>query len=119
MVADYQSLLSKRYVVDILSLVYENKEIMATELLRIGTNYKTVKDAADELVENGLMESHVKSEQRLTKTYTLTPKGKILGKRAFESREILFGRMDIEKCKNDAKIKEKKKKHSKKQGKCE
>ena len=67
MMTDYQSPLSSRYAVDILSLVYENEKIMATDMLRIAKNYKTVIKTADELVDLGLMTMHLEAGRRLTR----------------------------------------------------
>ncbi len=91
---DYQSPLSNRYAADVLSLVYENGKIMATEMLRIARNYKTVTSTAEALVACGLMEVHVESGRRLMKIYTLTEKGLAVGKRMHECREILYGRAE-------------------------
>lgn len=113
MITDYQSPLSNRYAVDIISMVYENEKIMATDMLRIAKNYKTVIKTADILVETGLMEMHLEAGKRLMKIYELTPKGKAIGKRLFESREIFYGRMDFE----DSTISETKEKKSKKRSK--
>ena len=96
MMTDYQSPLSSRYAVDILSLVYENEKIMATDMLRIAKNYKTVIKTADELVDLGLMTMHLEAGRRLMKIYELTPKGKAIGKRMAECREIFYGRQDFE-----------------------
>jgi len=96
MITDYQSPLSSRYAVDIISLIYENEKIMATDMLRIAKNYKTVIKTADELVELGLLEMHLEAGRRLMKIYTLTAKGKSIGKRMFECREIFYGRLDFE-----------------------
>ena len=113
MITDYQSPLSSRYAVDILSMIYENEKIMATDMLRIAKNYKTVIKTADLLVEEGLLEMHLEAGKRLMKIYQLTPKGKAIGKRVYESREILYGRMDFE----DAAVVETKEKKSKKRSK--
>lgn len=113
MITDYQSPLSNRYAVDIVSMVYENEKIMATDMLRIAKNYKTVIKTADVLVETGLMEMHLEAGKRLMKIYELTPKGKAIGKRLFESREIFYGRMDFE----DPSVSETKEKKSKKRSK--
>lgn len=72
METDYQSPLSKRYAADILSLLYEQKRIMATDLLRIAKNYKTVLATADALTELGLMTKHLESGTRLMKVFELT-----------------------------------------------
>ena len=113
MITDYQSPLSSRYAVDILSMIYENEKIMATDMLRIAKNYKTVIKTADLLVEEGLLEMHLEAGKRLMKIYQLTPKGKAIGKRVYESREILYGRMDFE----DAAVVETKEKKSNKRSK--
>ena len=113
MITDYQSPLSSRYAVDILSMIYENEKIMATDMLRIAKNYKTVIKTADLLVEEGLLEMHLEAGKRLMKIYQLTPKGKAIGKRVYESREILYGRMDFE----DTAVVETKEKKSKKRSK--
>ena len=91
METDYQSPLSMRYAADILAMVYENGKIMATDLLRIAKNYKTVSKTADALVDIGLMEMRLESGARLMKIYTLTPKGEGIGKRMLECRAILAG----------------------------
>ncbi len=93
---DYQSPLSNRYAVDIISLIYENDKIMATDMLRIAKNYKTVIKTADLLVDMGVMEMNLEAGKRLMKIYRLTPKGKAIGKRLYESREIFYGRLDGE-----------------------
>ena len=95
MQTDYQSPLSKRYAADILALIYENESIMATDMLRIAKNYKTVIKTADELVGLGLLDMRMEVGRRMMKVYRLTPKGKALGKRMFECREIFYGRMDF------------------------
>lgn len=110
---DYQSPLSNRYAVDILSMIYENEKIMATDMLRIAKNYKTVIKTAECLVDEGLLEMHLEAGKRLMKIYQLTPKGKAIGKRLYESREILYGRMDFE----DTSVVETKEKKSKKRSK--
>ncbi len=116
MITDYQSPLSSRYAADIISLIYENEKIMATDMLRIAKNYKTVIKTADELVDLGLMEMHLEAGKRLMKIYPLTPKGKAIGRRMYESREIFYGRMDFEEpvVAESAPAKEKKGKKSKK-----
>ncbi len=114
MMTDYQSPLSSRYAVDILSLVYENEKIMATDMLRIAKNYKTVIKTADELVDLGLMTMHLEAGRRLMKIYELTPKGKAIGKRMFESREVFYGRMDFESGTSSEKSEKKSKKRSSK-----
>lgn len=113
MITDYQSPLSSRYAVDIISLIYESDKIMATDMLRIAKNYKTVIKTADLLVELGLLEMHLEAGRRLMKIYELTPKGKAIGKRMFECREIFYGRMDFE----DGEVQEVKEKKSKKRSK--
>ena len=113
MITDYQSPLSSRYAVDIISLIYENDKIMATDMLRIAKNYKTVIKTADQLVELGLLEMHLEAGRRLMKIYELTPKGRAIGKRMFESREIFYGRMDFE----DGEVVETKEKKAKKRAK--
>lgn len=113
MMTDYQSPLSSRYAVDILALVYENEKIMATDMLRIAKNYKTVIKTADQLVDLGLMSMHLEAGRRLMKIYELTPKGKAVGKRMFECREIFYGRMDFEEGKVSEKGEKKSKKRSK------
>ncbi len=93
MITDYQSPLSSRYAVDIITLIYENGRIMATDMLRIAKNYKTVIKTADMLVEDGILEMHLESGKRLMKIYELTPKGTAIGKRLFECREIFYDRI--------------------------
>ena len=95
MMTDYQSPLSSRYAVDILALVYENEKIMATDMLRIAKNYKTVIKTADQLVDMGLMTMHLEAGRRLMKIYELTPKGKAIGKRMSECREIYYGNLEL------------------------
>ena len=114
MMTDYQSPLSSRYAVDILSLVYENEKIMATDMLRIAKNYKTVIKTADELVNLGLMTMHLEAGRRLMKIYELTPKGKAIGKRMAECREIFYGRQDFESQGSSEKSEKKGKKRSSK-----
>ncbi len=113
MMTDYQSPLSNRYAVDILSLVYESEKIMATDMLRIAKNYKTVIKTADQLVDLGLMTMHLEAGRRLMKIYELTPKGKAIAKRMVECREIFYGRLDFE----DGSASEKSEKKSKKRSK--
>ena len=110
---DYQTLLSMRYAADILSLVYENERIMATDLLRIAKNYATVTKTANCLIDAGLMSFHLESGKRLMKIYTLTPKGEAIGKRMYEAREIVLDNMPF---KEQAPVAVKEKK-SKKKGK--
>lgn len=113
MITDYQSPLSSRYAVDIITLIYENDKIMATDMLRIAKNYKTVIKTADMLVEDGILEMHLESGKRLMKIYELTPKGVAIGKRLYECREIFYDRMPIEEGEEtpaDAKEKKSKKK---------
>lgn len=113
MMTDYQSPLSSRYAVDILSMVYENEKIMATDMLRIAKNYKTVIKTADQLVDLGLMTMHLEAGRRLMKIYELTPKGKAIGKRMVECREIFYGRLDFEENTVSEKPEKKSKKRSK------
>ena len=110
---DYQSPLSSRYAVDILSLVYESEKIMATDMLRIAKNYKTVIKTADELVELGLMTMHLEAGRRLMKIYELTPKGRAIGKRMFECREIFYDRQEFESGESEKGEKKSKKRSSK------
>ena len=113
MMTDYQSPLSSRYAVDILALVYESEKIMATDMLRIAKNYKTVIKTADQLVDMGLMTMHLEAGRRLMKIYELTPKGKAIGKRMAECRDIYYGKLDFE----DGAVTEKAEKKSKKRSK--
>lgn len=96
MQTDYQTPLSSRYAVDILAMVYENETIMATDMLRIAKNYKTVVKTAELLIDIGLLEMELVSGRRLMKVYRLTPKGKAIGRRMFECHEILQGRMEAD-----------------------
>lgn len=113
MMTDYQSPLSSRYAVDILALVYENEKIMATDMLRIAKNYKTVIKTADQLVDMGLMTMHLEAGRRLMKIYELTPKGKAIGKHMSECREIYYGNLDFEEGTASEKSEKKSKKRSK------
>lgn len=96
MQTDYQTPLSNRYAADILAMVYENETIMATDMLRIAKNYKTVIKTAEMLIDIGLLDMELVSGRRLMKVYRLTPKGKAIGRRMLECREILQGRMDAD-----------------------
>lgn len=91
METDYQSPLSKRYAADILSLLYEQKRIMATDLLRIAKNYKTVLATADALTELGLMTKHLESGTRLMKVFELTPQGEAVAEHLYRARCALYG----------------------------
>ena len=78
--------LSERYVFDILTYVYEKDSVMATDLQRIATNYKSLKKASEDLVSAGLMDMTVVDDGRLKKIFTLTPKGKKVAKHLMQAK---------------------------------
>lgn len=73
---DYKSALSERYVIDILSLIYEKGQIMASDLIRICSNYRTMRAKVDMLIDLGLVEQHVERGNRLRIIYTISEEGR-------------------------------------------
>ena len=68
-------LLSERYMFDILTYIYENGSIIATDLQDIATNYRSVKKATGDLIDAGLVMMQIVDDGRMKKMFTLTPKG--------------------------------------------
>ena len=99
---DYQSPLSMRYATDILSLVYEEGKIMATDLLRIAKNYKTVVKTAEKLEDLGLLTEHLESHTRQMRTYKLTTRGESVAEHLVMARDALYGPCGIPSTANDA-----------------
>lgn len=98
---DYQSPLSMRYATDILSLVYEKGKIMATDLLRIAKNYKTVVKTAEKLEDLGLLTEHLESHTRQMRVYELTTRGKSVAAHLVMARDALYGPGGIPSAAND------------------
>ena len=73
---DYKSALSERYVIDILSLINEKGQIMASDLIRICSNYRTMRAKVDMLVELGLVVQRVERGDRLRIIYEISEEGK-------------------------------------------
>ena len=68
-------LLSERYVFDILTYIYENGSIIATDLQDIATNYRSVRKVTDDLIDAGLVKMRIVDDGRIKKVFSLTPKG--------------------------------------------
>lgn len=90
-VVDYKCPLSDKYVVDILSMVYESGRITASDLRKICNNYNTIRNTADRLVSLGLMVTYTEKGARVRIIYEPTQKGVIIGRMLSESRSVLYG----------------------------
>lgn len=99
---DYQSPLSMRYATDILSLIYEEGKIMATDLLRIAKNYKTVVKTAEKLEDLGLLTEHLESHTRQMRVYELTSRGESVAEHLVMARDALYGPSGIPSAAEDA-----------------
>ena len=88
-------------------------KVFVDKAVDIAKNYKTVIKTADQLVDMGLMTMHLEAGRRLMKIYELTPKGKAIGKRMSECREIYYGNLDFEEGTASEKSEKKSKKRSK------
>ena len=95
-VVDYKCPLSDKYVVDILSMVYESGRITASDLRKICNNYNTIRNAADRLVSLGLMVTYMEKGARIRIIYEPTKKGVIIGKMLSESRNVLYSDGSLE-----------------------
>ena len=96
LVTDYKSPLSDKYVYDILTLIWANDKIMASELKRVCSNYDTVKRAAEMLVNIGLLQCYTERGSRLRIIYEETPKGREIAELLMKTRTMLYGEVFLD-----------------------
>ena len=87
----YLSAASERYLVDILSYLYENGDTNITRLTTIVANNMTLSRALDRFEELGLVSMHKEPNNRyILKIYSLTPKGKEIAELAYQFRKRML-----------------------------
>lgn len=69
----------------------EKKEVYATEMKPVISNYDRVKRLAEKIQSEGLIEINVEEYPRVKITYKLTPKGKKIAQKLMEIDALLEG----------------------------
>jgi len=86
----YESVLGEAYAVDILVFLYDVKTAFATEMRAVASNYNTIVKVAKKLETAGLLEISVVTNPRVTHTYRLTEKGKLVSEKLKEVEMIIY-----------------------------
>jgi len=86
---EYDSILGNAHAVDILVFLYDVKTAVATEMRAVTSNYHTIVKVAKILEEADLLEISIISSPRVTHTYRLTEKGKLVAERLSEIEVII------------------------------
>ena len=87
----YESVLGEAYAVDILVFLFDVKTALATEMRAVASNYNTIIKVSKKLEAAGLLEISVVTAPRVTHTYRLTEKGKLVANKLKEIEGIIFG----------------------------
>jgi predicted transcriptional regulator len=83
------SILSEPYAVDLLLFLAEKESMMSVDLKEIHTNYPKMVSLARSMSNLGLISIIVENRPRVTHTYTLTEKGKMVAEKLKEIEGII------------------------------
>lgn len=86
----YESILGEAYAVDIIVFLYDVKTAVATEMRAVASNYNTIVKVAKKLEKADLLEITIVTSPRVTHTYRLTEKGKLVAEKLKEIERILY-----------------------------
>lgn len=86
---EYDSILGEAYAVNILLFLYDRGSAVATEMRAVASNYNTIVKVSRKLENQGLLNISVVTSPRVTHTYRLTEKGKLVAKKLKEIEEII------------------------------
>lgn len=85
----YDSVISLAHAADMIRYIDDNKQVYASELRAVTKNYSTIVKLAKALDEAGLITIKVETSPRITHTYRLTEKGKLIAEKLREIEGIL------------------------------
>lgn len=86
---EHVSILRKPYAACLLLFIYENKEVIASQMKRVCKNYNTVISLAKHMKDKGLVEIVARRSPRVTHIYYLTPKGREVAQKLREIEECI------------------------------
>jgi len=82
-------ILRQPYAACLLLFIYENKEVIASQMKRVCKNYNTIISLAKHMKEKGLVEIVARRSPRVTHIYYLTPKGMEVAQKLREIEECI------------------------------
>jgi len=84
-----RSILSEPYAVDLIRYLYRKQELMATQLRDVHSNYLKMTSLVNSLSNNGIISICRETKPRVTFTYRLTEKGKIIAEKLNEIEDLI------------------------------
>ena len=85
----YDSLLGQAHVANLLLLLLDKGEIIASQLRLVLKNYAKIASVAKMLEKEGLIKIRTESSPRISYIYSLTERGKAVAEKLREIEEIL------------------------------
>lgn len=85
----YDSVISLAHAADMIRFINDNNQVYGSELRAVTKNYSTIVQIARSLEEAGLITIKIETSPRVTHTYRLTEKGKLVAKKLKEIEEII------------------------------
>lgn len=86
---DHKSIIGVSGVADLLVLLLERGEIVASQLRLVNRNYAKISAVAKDLEACGLVSVRMERSPRVSHIYRLTPKGKKVAEKLKEAKEII------------------------------
>ena len=88
------SVLRLPYTASLLLMIYDEEEIIASQMKRICKNYTTMASLAKRLEEEGLVEVVMRTSPRITHIYFLSDEGNRVAEKLREVEELINGDPD-------------------------
>ena len=85
----YDSIIGIAHAADMLRFIYDNDQVYANELRAVTANYSTIVQIGRKLKDAGLIIIEVETSPRVTRTYRLTEKGKLVAEKLSEIEGII------------------------------
>lgn len=89
---EHRSIIGMSGVADLLVLLLERGEIVASQLRLVNRNYAKISAVAKELEICGLIAVRMERSPRVSHIYRLTPKGKKVAEKLREAMELMEAR---------------------------
>ncbi|MFP4169943.1 MAG: hypothetical protein ACLFUV_02820 [Methanomassiliicoccales archaeon] len=84
-----ESVLRLPYTASLLLMIYDEREIIASQMKRICKNYTTMASLAKRLEEEGLVEVVMRTSPRVTHIYFLSDRGRKVAERLREVEDMI------------------------------
>jgi DNA-binding MarR family transcriptional regulator len=87
---EHESVLRLPHASSLILFLYDEKEIIASQMKRVCKNYNTMAALAKKLEEEGLVEVVMRSSPRVTHIYFLSDKGRKVAEKLKDIEEYIY-----------------------------